>query len=517
LHILLQPLTSARSAALCDRWLALNAGAGWSFPAARAVSLWVVFLFVSFGWSAAQAASKEKAGFGTGFVVESAKPTYTLWESVNAAIRNYPSLRRDTASVASTRASITVEKTAYLPTFEGNIQTLRASQNVVAGTVFPQTIDVIPIQTGGVSHSSTFNSIYSDNEGINFSWELWDFGLRHANVLRARAQHSEAGARVQLTKLDIAYRAAIIYLGTVANNEVIRAQTATVKRMEAWALVVHTLVDKGLKPGVDSSRADADVANARIALLQAEEETELSRVDLAEAMGLAGAYIAIVDKGLVTRPREGFTPLKVDLALHPEAILKGTAVNTAQAQVHIFDRTYYPHLWYHSAVWGRGSGQSMDPRTIAGGFLPQSGNWAVGFEVSFPAMEYFKVRAQKRQALNFEENQRAQYDLVMQELSRKDARAKVLLDKTRRIADETLFYVKAARDNEVKALERYRVGLTDVVEVAEAERIVARAEADAAVAEVRVWQAILDTTYAQGDVGPFLKLAQAAQPGPGGN
>ena len=66
-------------------------------------------------------------------------------------------------------------------------------------------------------------------------------------------------------------------------------------------------------------------------------------------------------------------------------------------------------------------------------------------------------------------------------------------DGARLIADETLFYIKAARDNELKALERYHVGLTEIVEVAESERILARAEVDAAVAEVRVWQAILDT------------------------
>ena len=63
----------------------------------------------------AGAAVKEKPGFGTGYVIESTKPRYTLLESVETAMRNYPSLRRDNATLGTTRATITVEKTAYLP------------------------------------------------------------------------------------------------------------------------------------------------------------------------------------------------------------------------------------------------------------------------------------------------------------------------------------------------------------------------------------------------------------------
>jgi hypothetical protein len=55
------------------------------------------------------------------------------------------------------------------------------------------------------------------------------------------------------------------------------------------------------------------------------------------------------------------------------------------------------------------------------------------------------------------------------------------------------------------------VGLTNVIEVAEAEQILARAESENAVAQINVWQAQLATAYAHGDLTPFLKLAALAE------
>jgi outer membrane protein TolC len=126
-------------------------------------------------------------------------------------------------------------------------------------------------------------------------------------------------------------------------------------------------------------------------------------------------------------------------------------------------------------------------------------------------MDYFSVKAKKQMAVAAERAQRANYDLAIQMLLQKDARARVLLDSARRIADETPKLVEAARENETKALARYKFGLTDIVEVAEAERILARAEVEEALAEVRVWRAILAVAYAQGDLRPFTMLAKQAE------
>jgi outer membrane protein len=437
----------------------------------------------------------------------------SLTQSVDIALRNFPSLREAQARVGQRDAGITLAKTAYLPQLNLLVQELRTTTNVIAGAVFPQTLDVIPMQTGKETHSSSFNSVWANNEGGNFSWELYDFGLRHANVNVARAGRGAAFAKFRLTQLDVANGAAQAYLETVAAQATIRAQQATVKRMEAWQLVVHTLVDRGLKPGVDTARSDADVAQARIGLIDAQRATELAQVDLGEALGEAGQEIEVFDAPWVKRPTKFFTAPTLEVANHPLAVLRAADVMTAHAQVTSWEKTWYPHLYFHSAIWGRGSGAPGDNRTLAGGFMPQTANWVAGFSLSFPVFDFFQVKAQKHMAVHNEQAERANYDLAVQILLQKDARARVMLDKARKIADETAYLITSARENETKALARYRVGLSNIVEVAEAEEILERAEMENAVAEVRVWQSILALGYAQGDLKPFLQLASLAQGG----
>jgi outer membrane protein len=66
----------------------------------------------------------------------------------------------------------------------------------------------------------------------------------------------------------------------------------------------------------------------------------------------------------------------------------------------------------------------------------------------------------------------------------------------------------------VQARARYDAGLTSVLEVAEAQRLLAQAEADDAVATLAVWRAMLAQTLVRGDVQPFLDLIRVTPAAP---
>jgi outer membrane protein TolC len=367
------------------------------------------------------------------------------------------------------------------------------------------------MQTGEANDTSSFKSVFASNYGVNFSWLVYDWGQRHAKVIVARSQQSQANADIRLTELDVAATAAEAYLGTVEARETIKAQQATVDRMQAWNLVVHTLVNKGLRPGVDASRADADLSFAKIALIDAERAAELANVDLAETMGIAGADIGVDDRPWVKRPAKENIFRAATPETHPLAILRAAEVSTAHNEVISVQKMYRPRLWFHSGMWARGSGVRINEHPVADGILPQNANYVAGLGIDFPILNYYPIKAHERGAKETEAAQRADYDLAIQQITQKDARARVLLDKAKRLAQETPFLVTAAKDNEVKASERYRVGLSNVMEVAEAQRILQSALVQDAVAQVRIWRALLSTAYAHGDLKPFLDLARNAE------
>jgi outer membrane protein TolC len=161
----------------------------------------------------------------------------------------------------------------------------------------------------------------------------------------------------------------------------------------------------------------------------------------------------------------------------------------------------------NASLWGKGSSSNTNAiQQVAGGALPQVFNYMIGASFSFPIMEYFPLRAQKDMALSNELAAKADFELAMQILEKKDVRARISLAQSRRIADETPKMVAAARVREIKVFNRYSTGLTNMVDLAEAEKALASANVEDALAHIDVWRAILHLAYVQGDLQPFLQL-----------
>jgi len=73
-----------------------------------------------------------------------------------------------------------------------------------------------------------------------------------------------------------------------------------------------------------------------------------------------------------------------------------------------------------------------------------------------------------------------------------------------RVAQQTPPALVSARVAQQQALARYQSGLAPVVDVADAQRVLAQAEIDDAVARLEVRRALLLFSRASGDLGPFL-------------
>ena len=84
--------------------------------------------------------------------------------------------------------------------------------------------------------------------GALFSWEPFDFGLRRANVTVAENLVTQAEAGAELTRLQVAARAADAFLAAVEADELVRAAQANVDRLSVFATSVATLVQINCGP-----------------------------------------------------------------------------------------------------------------------------------------------------------------------------------------------------------------------------------------------------------------------------
>ena len=422
---------------------------------------------------------------------------------IELALKNYPAINESRAHTQAAQEGVGLARTAYLPRLDTVWQLNRATTNNVFGLLFPQTL-LPPISGPVLGTRSLSDSVWGSAAGVLVSWDAVDFGQRKAGVDVARAQTELAKNQTALTELDVAAAAADAFLTVLAADESVRAMRANVDRLQVFADNVRTLVQNQLRPGADQSRAEAELAVARNQLSQAVQIADTARASLADAIGAAGMPVEVAPGSVDVLPEATTEPS--DPKSHPAARAGQAAVDVVHAREQALDRAYYPRLTLQSAFSGRGTGATVPAvPSFGNGLGLQVPNWAIGAAVSFPALDIFSITARKRVEAQNEVAERARYDRTVQTLATQDAKARALLKAAAEIAGNTPIERQAATAGESQARARYQNGLASVTEVAEAERLLAQAEADDAVARLGVWRALLAAAQARGDLAPFLE------------
>ena len=426
----------------------------------------------------------------------------TLNDAVQLALKNFPAVKESRARADAAEEGIVVARTAYLPRLDMLWQGNRATRNNVFGLLLPQSI--VPPISGPVLGTRSYDSVWGSAAGVQLHWEAIDFGQRKAGVDVARAQTSFRTAQSELMQLDVAAAAADAFLSVLAADETVRAAQANVDRLQVFADTVRTLVQNQLRPGADESRANAELAIAKNQVSQAVQTADIARASLANAVGAAGTTVEPAVGGLASVPALP-SSAALDVKSHPAARVDLAAVETVRARGRVLDRSYFPHVAVQSAFAGRDSGATVPGQPPPdNGLWPQVPNWAAGVSVTFPAFDLFGLRARKRVELQNELAGNARYEQTIQTLTTQDARARALMKAALDIAQNTPIERQAATAAESQARARYQSGLASITEVAEAQRLLAQAEADDAVARLAVWRALLATAQVRGDLTPFL-------------
>jgi outer membrane protein len=428
----------------------------------------------------------------------------TLQDAIRYASDNYPAIRAAQARVSAQESAVDLAQTSYLPRVDSSLQINHATRNNVAGLLLPGA--TIPAISGPVSDDTSWSSIWGSGAGVLVSWEAFDFGQRGASVDLARALVVRAYAGAGVTRLDVAVKAADAFLRLAATHETVRAARANVDRQQVFANAVAALVKNQLRPGADDSRAQAELALARIQVIQAEQVEQIARANLAQWLGVRPESVQIAGSPLLQAPpSEPAAPPAV--TTHPVAEAQMAAVESSLALQHVLDRSYAPRINFQTAYSLRGTGATANGAHLGGsnGLEFDTPNWAVGFTATFPLFDWFSLRERTRIEAHNERAERATYDRVVQELSAQVEQARAEMDGARRVAENTPIQLQAAKVLEQQSRARYDAGLATIIEVADSQRLLLQAEVGDAVARLGVWRALVADAAAKGDISELLK------------
>ncbi len=426
----------------------------------------------------------------------------TLEGAVRFALGHHPSLRASQATEEDAAARTGLLRSGYLPQANVSLEFLRATGNLVAGSVFP--LPAIPSVTGPPATPRFDSGAFGSSVGLGAAWDLLSLPRRIALVDAALLDQQAARAGTDAQRLSVAFDAADAYLEAVGGAEVVKATGAGVERARVFTATVRVLAEHDLRPGADLSRSEAELALAQAQLVRAEEAASLAQVRLALTLGAAGARVDVVPGPLLLPPRAGRP--EGPTREHPLLAGATAAMEAAGARERAAGLAYLPRVELVAALWSRGSGWSPSGQDPGGGagLLPDTPNWAAGLVVSWPVLEMFAIRACRQTERAQVHLSQARREEIMQVLRAQIDAARTMLDASARVAQQVALGLQAARMTERQADARYRSGLVPVVEVAEAQRLLAQAETEDAVARLRIHRARLVLGRALGDLEPFL-------------
>jgi outer membrane protein TolC len=430
----------------------------------------------------------------------------SIQDAIQQSVTKYPLVRSSLEQVSVAAAGVNLARTAFLPKADFQAQLNRATHNNVFGQLLPQS--VIPSMTGPVFGTNSLSSVWGSAVGTLVSWEPFDFGFRKANVDAAKAVRERAAADVNVSKLQVSTAAADAFLTIAAAQQTVTAARAGVERARVLNQVIGTLAANELRPGADASRARAELAVAQTEQINAEQAADVAVAALAQLLGMSPETVSIRPGVLLESPPPAELET-AELARHPLARAGQAEVNVVKAREKALDRSYYPRLNLQAATFARGTGIQGDGHTggAASGLGPNTQNWALGATVTFPAFDWFSIHSKKEIEAHNERSAAADYEQVLQDLDGEVAKARAVLAGARRVAQNTPIQLEAAQATEQQATARYRAGLGNITEVAEAERLLTQAQIDDSLARLGVWRAMLGVAAAEGDLAPFLALA----------
>jgi outer membrane protein len=132
-------------------------------------------------------------------------------------------------------------------------------------------------------------------------------------------------------------------------------------------------------------------------------------------------------------------------------------------------------------------------------------------QVVFPNLfDFSTLRSRRAAAGALTRAESARYDEAVLTVTSQQRAADVMVDAARAVAQNTPIQLTAAQQSEAQARARYDAGLAGIIEVAEAQNLLAGAEYQDAAARVDVWRALLAKAVAQGNLAPLVDLLRGS-------
>lgn len=397
----------------------------------------------------------------------------SLQQAVETARTHQPQLLQARATTEAARARVDEARAPMLPQVNGSAGYQRATGNYVprAGSL-----------PGGVSTgttSSSFQTYNYYNANLQANQLLWDFGQTHGRYKAAQSSASAQESSEHAVLLQTLLGVRNAYFNARAAKDLVKVARETLENQRKHLEQVQGFVEVGTQPEIALAQAKADVANARVQLINSENDYATAKAQLNRAMGVEESVdYEIADETLAPVQGEALT---VD-ALTDEAIQTRPEIAALSLQAQAQEQTirsiqgaYWPTLGVSTAL------------TDSGAELNRlAWNWNAGLNLSWNIFQGGLTHAQVREARANLTNIQSQIAGQRQQVRLEVEQAWLGVRAAREALDASDEVVANARQRLLLAEGRYQTGVGSIIELSDAQVALTNAAGQRVSAEYRL-------------------------------
>ena len=399
----------------------------------------------------------------------------TLPEATAFALRQQPTIRAAQGELTAAQARVPQARSNYYPRLD--LQT--------------------GVQTGEFESSTTGRRTSSDSTFVNIQGRqlIYDFGKTAALVDEAQAGSRVAAGELERVRDLVVQNVRQTYFGVLQARRLVAVADAALARSELNLRSARGFFDVGTKPKSDVTRAEVEVANARVGVIRARNLVRFSETSFANALGLDATVPIQIDDTL-TYEAVAIDPAQVAveaLGNRPELRQAQARLDAARAQLSGARARYLPDL----TVSGN-AGYSGDDAVIAtdgvGSGVAFSEQWSITGQLTWNLFEGFFTQARVKETRALIDTARANYESIELQVRLEVEQAYIAVVEADERIGATEKAIESARENLRLAQGRYDAGVGTILELTEAQLSLSNAEADyvRALTDYRIGLAVLD-------------------------
>lgn len=444
----------------------------------------------------------------TGF----AQQALTMKDAIRIGTENYPVIKSKVNQLNASKSYLKEQRAENLPDINFSAQQDYGTINGTNGPLYGYR-GLSVASSGPALPSQNWNAAFGALYLTNISWDFFAFGRARdkVNVQKSAVFRDQNDLNQEIFQHKI--RIAAAYLNLLAAQRIVKSQQDNLIRSLELRRIVIARVKNGLNPGVDSSLANSEVSNARIALTNAQQNEQDQNNQLVQFLGVPVQQFALDSVFITGVPKTTDAPPAIAFQNHPILQYYQSRVGVSDSQAKYYSKFALPTFSGFGVFQGRGSGFTPGVTSTApniytssygSGVDPTRFNYLIGVAAVWNFSNLFRTRYQVESQKYTSLQLKDEYELVSQRLQDQEVLAETRIGNSLKNYREAPVEVKAASDAYIQKGTLYRNGLSSIVDFTTALFNLNRAQIDRDIAYNNVWQAVLLKAAATGDFGIFI-------------